>query len=466
MCTKCNKIFPNKTKLKRHLEAAKPCDRERELNFQCERCLKKFSFKHVLEYHKNKAKKCKPHSEIVQIENENLRRIVERGRNTTTNNNVTNNETYTLYVYDNKIPTVFNNSLSFKHDHLKEIVNYIEYGYEGQYFNLLSLKTTYDAYNILNNTGEINDLFKILFTNIKNKKGLIFALHKDNTDDIYVKKDLNIIDKLDYGTMLNIIYNVFVFLSTTYKNNFDRKLNKYYSEFVKYYNRGEFSDLNDDKIKNFLGTIKIKLFENLVQLQKNIKIIYSNKDQSIIEQNHTKFINKLKNEKQEFINKNIRTNNNISFSIHDLNQILDRLKTYKKINIYRTKFKLDVYFIISLYEYFMYQLYLKAGIYSNITYKNGELSQFGKNNWEVISINKFVKDLKTIIHTELKRNHISYDEENKTFINTENTSTDDFEPLDDLEYLNWSEQCSIILYLFENKTIKPPKKISNELSIL
>ncbi len=479
-CFTCKHIFTTKSNLNQHLKNKKnPCGTIKEIvKHICDNCKKEFSSKRCLDNHKKKKKPCTPIHITLTEENEQLKNritaITNNNNNITKNsNNQTTNNQYNIYINSNDIENYTDDLNTFSYKQIDKILQHVNIK-ENEQLQLLNIDKDHSRDFILDNTEEISELFKILYTNFKYKPCIIFRLDETNFSDIYVKTDINDISKLDNNKLIYIIYETFNVLINNYSNNINQQLKKYYKKFIDEYNDGLFEDLTKEHVTNFIKDIKKKLKNNLTSLYEDLTFIYK--------KNIKKLNNKDDNYTEYLKNKNeIVKNNNIiqpklnyfnkryeQQDINDLNNIIASFNEYNEIRLFSIHFKKDKYYIFALCQFFLNKYYFQYKELASIKMISNIIYQFIDNEWCKIPISEFAESFVKNIINELKLRYVKYDE--KLNIYTKNDMLYESEAYaksyyDDLEYLLTTEIPIdfIIKYLLKYKSFieykKPNKSI-------
>ncbi len=424
-CLRCDKEFNLKFDLIRHLNRKIICKsktKEKDINvnilinnlkvvkitnFQCDICKAYFARADTLKNHKNNRKNpCILNSKLQQPLNNLQTQIINN--NTNTSNNTTNNIT-NQQINNNNLIIVNTDNQPLDINSIHEILK--KSNIKDKYIDLLHL-TSIDTphYFVLDVIEEINDLLKILYADYDNKVGHIFALDNNKTDTIYVKKNINQIDELDDATLMYIIYETFKALIKEYGNIIDNKLKLYYKKFINKYENCEFIDVTETNIKIFISEIRNKLSDNLLDLydnlQKNKIKAYKN-----AKKQQSEFVEYLKKKKEDYIKSNVKPIT-YSFIIDELNDILNRLNSYKIIKIFNDyTIKKSDYYVLALFEYYLNKMYFNKEI---PTYKivRDKFYELKDNEWIRISGNSLINSELIKIINILKENNIIYENDN------------------------------------------------------
>ncbi len=459
ICDRCKKGFDTKFNLERHLNKKNPCTSEKIENV-CNICEKVFKSKTGLDYHKNKKKPCKPIVEKLKEENAQLKSLIVTNNNIINNNTTNNNQKintkniqYNIYVNSNDLSNIKDNLNSFSYKQIDKIIKHIDIENNEQ-IQLLNINKNYCKDFILDNTDEICDLFKILYANFKYLPCILFRLDELNFDEIYVKDDINTLNKLDNSKLLYIIYETFNVLIKEYSEFINQKLKKYYKDFITQYNNGLFKDLNKDHVKKFLSDIKNKLRNHIIELYDDLELLYKKNIKKLNNKNND-FTNYLKLKNKETIENNIIVPNKKikKNDLDNINSILNRLLNDNKIKLHNyIIIKSEDFNILALFEFFLHNYYFINGNHANIKIENNKLYEYIGNSWEKISIEDFSEKIINDINDELIVRNICYDKKNNKFIIDKDNIYNFYDVIENSYIGNIVD--NIIKYLFKFKKIE------------
>ncbi len=432
VCKICDHKFSTKYSLARHLKSKKSCDKNTNniIEFKCDICRKNFTTKQILQRHQNKKLPCIPYIEKLEEENKQLKKQITN--NTTNNINTTNNNqkitNNNIYINTSNEALIYDNLNTFNYKQISKIIEHVKVDNNEQ-IQLLNIDEQHSKDFILDNTEEIAELFKILYTNFKYKPCIIFRLDKDNFNDIYVKTDINEISELDNSKLIFIIYESFNILVKNYGDNINPLLKKYYVSFLKEYNNGLFSDLTNNYVKKFLVDLKNKLKLNLTELYEDLTLLYKNNIKKLNDKD-IKFTNYLKDKNKKLIESkivykksNIKTSNTIH--LNSLNEFFNNIKNNDILILNNLYVYSDEFYILSIIEFFMNEYYFKYKDYASIKYEKNILYEYNsEKEWVILNENilfdNMLEDLK------IKQIYFNYDNNEFEFDNSNTFNYDDF----------------------------------------
>ncbi len=472
ICNICEYKFSTKYSLNRHLNNSKKCKKPDEINsYICDVCEKIFKSKTGLDYHKNKKNPCKPIIETLREENERLhQQIIQtnsnntstNSNNTTTNNNQkTKNIQYNIYINSNELAEIKDNLNSFNYKQIEDILKHVNIENNEQ-IQLLNVNKDHCKDFILDNTEEISDLFKILYANFKYLPCILFRLDELNFEEIYVKDDINTLNKLDNSKLLYIIYETFNVLINNYSEFINKKLKCYYRNFIIEYNSGLFTDLKKPHVKKFITDIKNKLRDHIMELYEDLKLLYK-KDLKKLNDKNNKFTGYLKIKNQESIeNSIIYPKKQIKKDdLKNINNILDRLKSYgNQLKIARFgNIDFEEYPVLTLLEFFLNDYYFKNNEFASVKLEKGILYEFILDKWDVVDFDKFSKKNIHSIDIELRNRNINFDYNNNVFI----ISNESFDFCDAVDNTNIYILEMLFKHLFKYHIFEPYNKIEKSI---
>ncbi len=474
ICETCQKKFNSKSNLNQHLKRKTPCkpiNNNKNNKLQCDVCFKTFTDKRNLVYHKTIAKPCKPVIENLQNQIATLKNqiITTNNNQKTINNNQktkTNNNQYNIYINSTELATNNNNVThdlnTFNYKQIERIIDHINVR-EHQQMQLLNIDKDHNKDFILDNTEEIGELFKILYTDFKNMPCIIFRLDEINFNDIYVKSDDSLINKLDNSILLYIIYQSFSILIEKYADCINKRLKIYYKNFIDEYKSGLFNNLNKPHVKKFIVEIKNKLKDNLTSLYEDLTFLYK-KNIKKLNDKDSKYTEYLKNKNIETIEANIidrKVKYIKSDDLQKLNETLQRLLSYDKINIARkTTIDRYNYYVLAIFEFFLTKFYFQHGDYMSVKMEKNKLYKYNKENniWEAYDYYLLFDD----IIEELSARCISYNHKSKSFISDKQINYDSLKEDIENDLFIWP----IIMYLFKYKVFEEYSNTTTTLTLV